>query len=287
MSVQLYLSRRRQFEIALWILFLIALWLVQFTVVYLEHLGRETRFQPWEFLVWEGTSILVVGLLFPLILIWDRRFPLSKETLARNLVIHLLLTLPWSLLHVAAMVALRTAIYYLEGGSYNFGDWGSEFFYEYLKDFRTYGVLLGSVYLYRFFLHHLQNESQSESVQRSRDGRPADSIERPERLLIKKLGKEFLVNVQDIEWVEAAGNYVNLHLGDRIYPLRDTMAKLLGRLDPDTFVRVHRSYIVRLDSIAEIVPLESGDARICLKGGQQIPVSRRYRDLLRAQLKPV
>ncbi|WP_444919407.1 LytR/AlgR family response regulator transcription factor [Microbulbifer sp. CnH-101-G] len=282
MSVQLYLARRRQIEIVLWILFLIVLWLVQFTVVYLEHLGGESRFQPWEFLVWEGTSIFVVGLLFPLILFWDRRFPLNKETLARHLIIHLLLTLPWSLLHVVAMVALRTVIYSLEGGSYNFGHWGIEFFYEYLKDFRTYGFLLGSVYFYRFLLRRMQ----SEPVPRSHDGRLTDSVERPERLLIKKLGKEFLVNVRDIEWVEAAGNYVNLHLGDRIYPLRDTMAKLLERLDPDDFVRVHRSFIVRLDSIAEITPLESGDARICLKGGQQIPVSRRYRDLLKAQLKP-
>ncbi|QFT55500.1 LytTR family DNA-binding domain-containing protein [Microbulbifer sp. THAF38] len=282
MTVQMYLARRRQIEIVLWILFLIVLWLVQFTVVYLEHLGGESRFQPWEFLVWEGTSIFVVGLLFPLILFWDRRFPLNKETLARHLIIHLLLTLPWSLLHVVAMVALRTVIYSLEGGSYNFGHWGIEFFYEYLKDFRTYGFLLGSVYFYRFLLRRMQ----SEPVPRSHDGRLTDSVERPERLLIKKLGKEFLVNVRDIEWVEAAGNYVNLHLGDRIYPLRDTMAKLLERLDPVEFVRVHRSYIVRLDSIAEITPLESGDARICLKGGQQIPVSRRYRDLLKARLKP-
>lgn len=75
MTVQMYLARRRQIEIVLWILFLIVLWLVQFTVVYLEHLGGESRFQPWEFLVWEGTSIFVVGLLFPLILFWDRRFP--------------------------------------------------------------------------------------------------------------------------------------------------------------------------------------------------------------------
>ncbi|WP_444885433.1 LytR/AlgR family response regulator transcription factor [Microbulbifer sp. PSTR4-B] len=281
MTVQMYLARRRQFEIGLCILFLFVLWLVQFTVVYLEHHGAESRFKPWEFLVWEGTSILVVGLLFPLILIWDHRFPLSKETLARHLFIHLLLTLPWSLLHVVAMVALRTAIYYFEGGSYNFGHWGIEFFYEYLKDFRTYGFLLGAVYLYRFLLRRIQGES----LELPGEGRPKGSIERQERLLIKKLGKEFLVNVRDIEWVEAAGNYVNLHLGDRIYPLRDTMAKLLERLDPDDFVRVHRSYIVRLDSIAEIVPLESGDARICLKGGQQIPVSRRYRDLLRTQLR--
>jgi len=122
--------------------------------------------------------------------------------------------------------------------------------------------------------------------ERPDEGEPVEPVERPERLLVKKLGKEFLVSVRDIEWVEAAGNYVNLHLGGRVYPLRETMTKLLGRLDPESFVRVHRSYIVRLDSIAEIEPQESGDARIHLVNGQQVPVSRRYREQLRAQLAP-
>ncbi|BBM02837.1 LytTR family DNA-binding domain-containing protein [Microbulbifer sp. GL-2] len=245
---------------------------------------KGSGFQLWEFLVWEGTSVLAVVMLFPLILTWDRQFPLSRGKLGRNLAIHLLLTLPWSLLHVVGMVAMRTTIYWLEGGSYDFGDWPVEFFYEYLKDFRTYGSLLSAVYLYRFLLLRMQGEACM--LERPDEGEPVEPIERPERLLVKKLGKEFLVNVKDIEWVEAAGNYVNLHLGGRVYPLRETMTKLLDRLDPESFVRVHRSYIVRLDSVAEIEPLESGDARIHLVSGQQVPVSRRHRDQLRAQLAP-
>ncbi|GAA5442228.1 hypothetical protein Misp06_00401 [Microbulbifer sp. NBRC 101763] len=282
MTVQMYLARRRLHEVGFWALFFLVLWLVQFAVEYLEHHGGESGFKPWEFLVWEGTSILVIAMLLPLLLAWDRRFPLQKGKIRRNLLIHLLFTLPWSLLHVVGMVVLRTGIYRLEGGSYDFGNWPVEFFYEYLKDFRTYGFLLGSVYLYRFLLLRLQGEVCM--LEQPDDGESVDLIERPERLLVKKLGKEFLVNVRDIEWVEAAGNYVNLHLENRIYPLRGTMAKLQERLDPDSFVRVHRSYIVRLDSIAEIETLDSGDARIRLSNGQQVPVSRRYRDRLRAQL---
>ncbi|MFA0810139.1 LytR/AlgR family response regulator transcription factor [Microbulbifer epialgicus] len=284
MTVQVYLARRRLFEVGFWALFFLVLWLVQFTVVYLEHHDGESSFQPWEFLVWEGTSILALAMLFPLLLAWDRRFPLSKGKVRRNLLVHLLLTLPWSLLHVAGMVVMRTGIYHLEGGSYDFGNWPVELFYEYLKDFRAYGSLLGSVYLYRFLLLRMQGEAR---ILQQPDGEePIGQNERPERLLVKKLGKEFLVHVRDVEWVEAAGNYVNLHLGDRIYPLRGTMTKLQERLDSKSFVRVHRSYIVRLDFIAEIEPLESGDARIHLLNGQQVPVSRRYRDRLRAQLVP-
>ncbi|MCO1333268.1 LytTR family transcriptional regulator [Microbulbifer sp. OS29] len=284
MTVQMYLARRRRFEVGFWALFFIVQWLVQFTVAYLDHQRWESTFQSWEFLVWEGSSILVIAILFPMILVWDHRFPLCKGEVRRNLFLHLLFTLPWSLLHVVGMVAMRSVIYYLDGGSYNFGNWAVEFFYEYLKDFRTYAALLSSVYLYRFLLMRMQGEARM--LESPDEGEPVEPVERPERLLVKKLGKEFLVNVRDIEWVEAAGNYVNLHLGDRIYPLRDTMTKLLKRLDPESFVRVHRSYIVRLDSVAEIEPLESGDARLHLVNGQLVPVSRRYRDQLRAQLVP-
>ncbi|WP_444944559.1 LytTR family DNA-binding domain-containing protein [Microbulbifer sp. ZKSA006] len=284
MTVQEYLARRRQFEVGFWGVFFVAQWAVQFALAYFDHRRWGSPFQPWEFLVWEGTSILMVAILFPLILFLEHYFPLRRGKVRRNLAIHLLFTLPWSLIHVSAMVAMRAAIYHLNGASYNFGNWPVELFYEYLKDLQTYAALLASVYLYRFLLVRLQGEARI--LTEPDEGEAVEPVDRPERLLVKKLGKEFLVNVRDIEWVEAAGNYVNLHLGDRIYPLRETMTKLLDRLDPASFARTHRSYIVRLDSIAEIEPLESGDARIHLICGQQVPVSRRYRDQLRAQLMP-
>lgn len=95
------------------------------------------------------------------------------------------------------------------------------------------------------------------------------------------LGREFLINVADVESLQASGNYVNLHVRGRDYPLRATMAGIEARLDPARFRRVHRGWIVNLDAIAEIEPLDSGDARIDLRDGRRIPCSRRYRDALR------
>jgi DNA-binding LytR/AlgR family response regulator len=135
------------------------------------------------------------------------------------------------------------------------------------------------IYLYRFILLRLQGEASL--LDSPDEGEPAEPVERPERLLVKKFGKEFLVNVRDIEWAEASGNYVNLHVANRIYPLRDTMNNLYQRLDPDKFARVHRSYIVNVDCVSEIEPLDTGDARIHLHNRAQVPVSRRYRDALR------
>lgn len=83
------------------------------------------------------------------------------------------------------------------------------------------------------------------------------------------------------DWLEAAGNYVNLHVRGRDYPLRATMAGIEARLDAQYFVRVHRSYVVDLDFLAEIEPLETGDARLLMRGGIKIPCSRRYPAALR------
>jgi DNA-binding LytR/AlgR family response regulator len=112
-------------------------------------------------------------------------------------------------------------------------------------------------------------------------GAPVEAIERPERFLVRKLGSEFLVPARDIEWLEAAENYVNLHVRGRVYPLRSTMAAIQERLDPQRFVRVHRSHIVNLDFLEQIEPLDTGDARLLLRDGSRIPCSRRYRPALR------
>ena len=84
-----------------------------------------------------------------------------------------------------------------------------------------------------------------------------------------------------MEYLQASGNYVNLHLHTRDYPLRSTMAGIEPRMDPNRFVRVLRSYMVNLDLIKEIEPLDTGDTRILMKDGSLIPCSRRYRPALK------
>lgn len=73
-----------------------------------------------------------------------------------------------------------------------------------------------------------------------------EPLDRPERFLVRKLGRDFLVATADIEWIQASGNYVNLHVRGHDYPLRSTMAAIEAKLDPAVFVRIHRSYLVNL-----------------------------------------
>ena len=237
------------------------------------------HFESWEPVAWEWSSNLVFLALVPLVVWFTRRVPLHLDTWRRALPLHLLASIAWSALHVVGMVAVRKAVYAMQGAQYDFGDWPREFLYEYLKDVRSYAGGVATIEVYRWFLRRLQGEA---SLLASSDDVPAPVPgERPERFLVRKLGKEFLIAANEVESAQAAGNYVNLHLRGRDYPLRSTMSAVEQMLDPARFVRVHRSWIVNLDAIAEIEPLDTGDARVRMRDGRMLPCSRTYRDGLR------
>lgn len=237
---------------------------------------------PWEPVVWEFSSNLVLLALVPAVVAFTRRFPLHWDTWRRQLPWHVVASVVFSVTHVLAMVALRKLAYATQGDSYGFGAWPRELAYEYLKDVRTYASMVVIVETYRLFLRRLQGEARL--LDPPEDGEPVEPVDRPERFLVRKLGREFLIAAADIEWVQAAGNYVNLRVRGHDYPLRSTVAGLEARLDPGRFARIHRSYIVNLDLLAAIEPQDTGDARVHLKDGTVLPCSRRYRDALRSRL---
>jgi two-component system LytT family response regulator len=92
---------------------------------------------------------------------------------------------------------------------------------------------------------------------------------RRDRILVIEWGQ--------VDWVEAADNYVTLHVGPREHLLRQTLAALEQQLDPERFVRVHRSSIVQVDRIAELRPVSHGDAEVVLRNGTRLTVSRTWR----------
>lgn len=277
--LQRYLPRRRFFEAAFWIVLFSGLAFVNTLVAELDVDRVKLRVAPWEPAAWEWSSHLVMLALIPAIVAFERRFPLQLGLMRKHLPWHLLASVVVSAAHVVGMVGVRKAIYAMHGATYRFGDWPRELFYEYLKDGRSYFTILLVVVVYRLVLMRLQGEVKLLDAP---DAGPSEgSIERPERFLVKKLGKEFLLPAAEIESVQAMGNYVNLRVRGREYPLRGTMQAIESRLDPAKFTRVHRSYIVNLDEISEIEPTDGGDARIKMRDGSYVPCSRRYRDGLR------
>ena len=90
---------------------------------------------------------------------------------------------------------------------------------------------------------------------------------------------------EPVDWMDAADNYVRLHVGGREYLLRDTLASLEAQLDPSRFVRVHRSAIVRLDRVVEIRAETHGDAELRLRDGTRLSVSRTFRGQVQDALR--
>ena len=101
-----------------------------------------------------------------------------------------------------------------------------------------------------------------------------------ERLIIKSAGRVFFLRAEEIDWIEAAGNYVRLHVGKETHLLRDTMSSLEARLDPKRFLRIHRSTMVNIERIQEMQPLFHGDYVVILRDGTQLNLSRGYRQRL-------
>lgn len=274
-----YLRHRRLYEVLLVIAIATINAVANIGVTWIEIRRHDGQLAAWEPITWEVSSHIVSLVLLPLVFAFDRRRPMRWDNLRWTLPRHLLGSIVFCVVHVSAMIGIRKLVYAANGSYYDFGNLPVGLLYEYLKDVRGYFWILTFVYCYRYILLRLQGEAR---VLSEPDAGPAvDSVERPQRFLVRKLGKEFLVAVTDVEWLEAQGNYVNLHVRDRVYPLRSTMAAVEALLDPAKFVRVHRSHIVNLDYLAEIEPLDTGDARLRLRDGNVVPCSRTFRTVLR------
>ncbi len=114
------------------------------------------------------------------------------------------------------------------------------------------------------------------------DAVPAAAVE---RFLVKTSRKMFFVNAADIDWIQADGNYVRLHVGAVSHMVRDTIASLERSLPASRFARIHRSAIVNLDRVAEMRQWSSGDYIVILTSGARLKLSRSYRANIEARAR--
>lgn len=107
----------------------------------------------------------------------------------------------------------------------------------------------------------------------------------PRRFLVKGDGQMYFVAVDDIDWIEAYGNYVRLHVGKGVHLIRETLGNIERKLDPTRFARVHRSSIVNLDRVARMDLWGAGDYVVLLKDGTKLKLSRWYRSRIEHQTR--
>ena len=260
--------------------------------VWMEHQRDPlSTLQWWEPLVWEYSSAIGTLMLTPFLVWFFNKVPPRFNAVRWQLSLHFAASLLFCIGHISLMVALRKLVYGLLGRGYDFGPLAREFFYEYRKDAWGYLSFLIGYQLLLFVYSRIKGEAhQLDSAEDGVDDNADDSAElkplkAPEHFLVKKLDKEFLIRTDDIEWLEASGNYVNLHSKGRIYPLRATLSTTLAQLSSKGFSRIHRSLAVNHGAIHSISYDPSGDGEVLLKSGERLNLSRRFKDEFRARFQ--
>jgi two-component system LytT family response regulator len=153
--------------------------------------------------------------------------------------------------------------------------------------FDQYALRAFDIHASDYLLKPVEPERLERTVQRLRGPvrgtmRPSTGV--PAQLMIADRGQTHVVRCADIEWMEAAGNYVNLHLPDRTLLMRRTLAALLADLGP-AFARTHRGAAVALAAVLTVRPRGKGDATIVLRSGVEVPCSRQHRAALMRSLQ--
>jgi hypothetical protein len=271
---------------------LLAVWTVLFAVsiatrtyVVIADEARHGHVIPFgRPLAEEITSHLIVAALLPGLYWLHRRFPIGGAP--RNLLIHVAAVVPFSLLHTAGMGALRLLWFSaIVGVPYSFPLTFERLRYEFAKDLVSYLMLTTGVLALQYLLQRIDLAKPKVEAAQSSASPPLPAP--PERFTVRKRGgSEVVVEMADIDWIEASGNYAILHVGGETFEIRSSLTRLESELDPKRFVRVHKSHVVNISRVAEVTPWVSGDWRIRLQDGAEVNLSRRYRQRFEA-LAPV
>ncbi|HEX8574041.1 MAG TPA: LytTR family DNA-binding domain-containing protein [Allosphingosinicella sp.] len=227
----------------------------------LARLGHPVpAWEPWT---WELTSLAAWLALAPVVFAAAAQLRPPRFGWPAALAAHALLSVAVSLAHVGFMMAARMSVYAAFGGAYRFaGSVPGVLLYEYRKDLVTYLLLALLLALAR----------------RIAPAAPAPGEDF--RLEVRDGSRTSWLAPEDIEWAQAAGNYVELHgrFGARLH--RETLAALEATLAPHGFRRIHRSRLVRAAAVREVETKASGDFELTLESGERLAGSRRFRTRL-------
>lgn len=245
--------------------------LFHYVQFYLEHIAGDNEFL-WlpttiEFAInyysWVGIAALIVWL--------GKTFRLQGGKWLSNLAIHVAAAVVFAVLHLGIIATTLKSIKPLAMPGF---DWLDTFAWAALQLFHfeclMYWGVLGLSYGFEHYAH-----------KQTADQEPPPFLT---KLSIKNNGHTRLLQAAQIDWLEAADNYINIHVGKTSFMLREKMHVLETKLDPRHFQRVHRSAIVNVGRIKEFVRSENGNYMIVLDTGHNLPVSRRRREQIQRSI---
>jgi len=215
-----------------------------------------TAWKPW---LYEMSSFTGWSLTLLLLLPWNEGMARRGLGQPLRLAAYGAASLVCSALHVGIMVGLRKAVFWLTGGFYDFGRTSPEFLYEYRKDLVSFLLVVGVALFWR------RRPKPQILASPSPTAEPA--------FLVPGRDGEMLVRAGEIDWIEAQGNYVALHVSGQERLLRQTLKEIEAKLADMAFIRTHRSALVNLRRVKGITKTELGEVRVEFANRDSAPLS--------------
>jgi len=227
--------------------------------------------EPW---IWEMTSVGSLFVCFWGLLIADEALRARLRSGWARLAAYAVASLVFCAAHVAMMLPLRHLAYRLAGWTYDFGPWGDGVLYEYRKDVLTFIVMLVGIAIWR----RLAARPTGPVVEPAQAAMPASAEPAgAPTFLVRTPQGDLLIRADEIDWVEAQGNYVALHVQDQVRLMRQTLADMQTRLAAHGFIRTHRRALVNRERMQAILTPDLGEPGVRLSSGQVAPLSESRR----------
>jgi hypothetical protein len=223
----------------------------------------------WHHYGWELTSWFAYVLVTPATFWLDNAAAARSVRLPVRLLGYAGFSLIFSGLHIAFMLGSRPPVFALLGDHYEIGSWAGRFAYEYPKDIVAYLIVLGIAVFWR-------RSAVAEAA-------PVATAAAPS-FLVRAAAGETLIHAHEIDWVEAQGNYVALHVAGRTHLVRRTMAEVEDKLSGFGFVRTHRSALVGVRRMRGLAHA-GGALFVILDSDERVPLSQSRKSAVRAALQ--
>jgi hypothetical protein len=259
---------RTWFQVTGWVVLVAVLWGVDLLSKMSERDQLGVGKDDFRLISEQVTSALAVLILIPFVLRWLRLFPLKRGAWAEAVVGHMAGSVLFAFGHHVLMIVIRVPWYKINGIDYLWRDpFLNNLIVEYQKDIKVYFGIVVVATAYQMYC-------------RSRPG-PQSAL--TDRLVVQTGTADRILMLDQIDYLEAARNYVSVHADGREYIVRETMSNLRKKLPGTQFARTHRSFIVNVDKVREIRSTDS-QQYVVLSSGLEIPLSRGYREEFRSLL---
>ena len=253
---------RTWLEAAGWVVLVAILWGSDLVAKYLASQQSGVEVDMFRLVSEQVTSAIAVLIMVPFLIQWLKLLPPSLTEWPRLVIGHTVGSIFFAFGHFALMIALRIPWYALNDRNFIWRDpFVNNLIVEYQKDIKIYVGFVVLISAYQYYRRSTSVEPQPYA----------------DRLVVQSGTGSSVLRLEDIDYLEAARNYVAVHAGGREYIIRETMTNVLRRLAAGPFERTHRSFIVNINRIREIRTTDSGQ-RIVLTTGAEVPLSRSYRE---------